>query len=109
MAQHPRLERLHTESTFCHWRCCGATVSQGGARRALRGLSTAHPAKFSHAVGISLEKEEGFQFEDVLPTQFVGLMDLPRRVIHVQKTSGLEGIRKIITDEVKKELDRMHR
>jgi threonine synthase len=68
-------------------------------------LSTAHPAKFSHAVKMALEKEKGFQFKDVLPSQFVGLKDLPRRLMHVQKRCGLDGIR---MDEVKKELDGTH-
>jgi threonine synthase len=67
-------------------------------------LSTAHPAKFSHAVEMALEKEKGFQFKDVLPSQFVGLKDLPRRLMHVQKSYGLDGIRMIIVDEVNKEL-----
>ncbi|RDL33842.1 Tryptophan synthase beta subunit-like PLP-dependent enzyme [Venustampulla echinocandica] len=69
-------------------------------------LSTAHPAKFSHAVEMALEKEEGFQFKDVLPLEFVGLEDLPKRLTHVQKSSGLDGIRKIIVDKVEKELNR---
>lgn len=71
-------------------------------------LSTAHPAKFSHAVEMALEKEKGFQFKDVLPSQFVGLEDLPRRLMHVQKRCGLDGIRMIIVDEVKKELNGTH-
>lgn len=71
-------------------------------------LATAHPAKFSHAVGMALEKEKGFKFDDVLPQEFKGLNDLPRRLLHVQKQGGLEGIRSIIMDEVKKELQGGH-
>ena len=71
-------------------------------------LSTAHPAKFSRAVEMALAKEEGFQFKDILPPQFVGLEDLPRRQIHVQKSGDLDGIRKILIDEVEKELERQH-
>ncbi|KAH8801767.1 tryptophan synthase beta subunit-like PLP-dependent enzyme [Xylogone sp. PMI_703] len=67
-------------------------------------LSTAHPAKFSHAVDMALEKEEGFQFNDILPQQFVELNDLPRRLMHVQKSIGVDGIRQIIVEEVNKEL-----
>ena len=67
-------------------------------------LATAHPAKFSHAVEMALEKEEGFKFEDVLPEEFVGLKDLERRLTHVRKSDGLEGLRKLIVDEVNKEL-----
>ena len=68
-------------------------------------LSTAHPAKFSHAVEMALVKEKGFQFKDILPPQFIGLEDLPRRYMCIQKSGGLDGIRKILIDEVKKELD----
>jgi len=52
-------------------------------------LSTAHPAKFGEAVSQSIlqsepARREQFDFErDVLPPQFVGLLDMPRRVIHV--------------------------
>lgn len=67
-------------------------------------LSTAHPAKFSHAVEMALAEESGFRFKDVLPPQFVGLEDLPRRVITVRKGGGLDGIRKIIVEEVDKDL-----
>ncbi|KAF2674257.1 tryptophan synthase beta subunit-like PLP-dependent enzyme [Microthyrium microscopicum] len=67
-------------------------------------LSTAHPAKFSHAVEMALVDEKEFQFKDVLPSEFVGLEDLPRRLIHVKKSGGLDGVRKLIIDEVEKEL-----
>lgn len=68
-------------------------------------LSTAHPAKFSHAVEMALAEEKDFQFNDILPSQFVGLESLPRRVIHVQRSSGLDSVRKIIMDKVEKELN----
>lgn len=69
-------------------------------------LATAHPrhpAKFDNAVKMALEEEKGFDFEDVLPEQIIGLVDLPRRVMHAQKSGGLEGIRKLIVKEVEKE------
>lgn len=69
-------------------------------------LATAHPAKFSNAVEMALKGEEGFHFKDILPQQFVGLEDLPQRIIHVQKSKGLEGIRRIIVDEVENQLNR---
>ena len=69
-------------------------------------LATAHPAKFRNAVEMALKEEKAFQFKDVLPEQFIGLEDLPRRVIHVQKSGGLESIRKLIVKEVEKELNR---
>lgn len=65
-------------------------------------LATAHPAKFSNAVEMALKEEKAFRFKDVLPEQFIGLEDLPRRVIHVQKSGGLEGIRKLIVEEVER-------
>ena len=71
-------------------------------------LSTAHPAKFNHAVEMALVDEQGFLFKDVLPSEFVGLEDLPRRLIHVQKSGGLDGVRQIIVDQVRKELEGTH-
>jgi threonine synthase len=68
-------------------------------------LSTAHPAKFSRAVEVALAKEEDFQFNDILPPQLAGLDGLSRRVIRVQKSEGLDGIRKIIMDEMRKEIE----
>ncbi|KAJ1978438.1 threonine synthase [Dimargaris cristalligena] len=50
-------------------------------------LSTAHPAKFSAAVTQALthgdSSAETFQFDDVLPPEFVGLLEKPRRCIDV--------------------------
>lgn len=47
-------------------------------------LSTAHPAKFSEAVTSALGEESSFNFErDVLPPEFKGLLEKPRRVIDV--------------------------
>ena len=69
-------------------------------------LSTAHPAKFSHVVEMALAGEKGFQFNEILPPQFLGLDSLPRRIIHVQKSGGLDSIRKVIIDEVERELNR---
>lgn len=47
-------------------------------------LSTAHPAKFSEAVTRALEGSPSFDFEsDVLPPEFKGLLEKPRRVIDV--------------------------
>jgi threonine synthase len=66
-------------------------------------LLTAHPAKFSDAVEKALESEKAFRFQDILPRQFVGLDRLPRRLIRVKRENGLQGVRKIIIDEVDKE------
>jgi threonine synthase len=66
-------------------------------------LSTAHPAKFSDAVEMALAEEKAFRFNDILPPQLSRLNSLPRRVTHVQKSEGLDGIRRIIMDGVKRE------
>ncbi|KAJ6591115.1 tryptophan synthase beta subunit-like PLP-dependent enzyme [Mycena vulgaris] len=47
-------------------------------------LSTAHPAKFSEAVTLALRDQPKFNFErDVLPEEFIGLLDKTRNVIEV--------------------------
>ncbi len=69
-------------------------------------LSTAHPAKFSHAVKLALVEEKEFQFNDILPSQFVGMEDLPRRLRCIQKSGGLDSVRAIIVEEVEKEKNR---
>ena len=71
-------------------------------------LATAHPAKFGHTVKLVLKEDTGFHFKDVLPPQFVGLEDLPRRCMSVQKSSGLDGLRKIIVDAVERERNGAH-
>jgi threonine synthase len=67
-------------------------------------LATAHPAKFANAVDLALKDEEGFNFDKVLPEEFVGLEQKERRVTVVPKGAGWEGVRKIIEDEVEEEL-----
>ncbi|KAG9782594.1 Threonine synthase [Exophiala dermatitidis] len=66
-------------------------------------LATAHPAKFAGAVELALKDEKDFDFNSVLPEQFVGLADKERRVLKVSSHEGLPGIRQIITREVEKE------
>ena len=47
-------------------------------------LSTAHPAKFSEAVTLALGAQPGFDFgKDVLPPEFMGLLEKKRNVIEV--------------------------
>ena len=62
-------------------------------------LATAHPAKFSKAVELALEKED-FRFQDLLPEQFNGLEDLPRRKTTVKKSGGIEALRSLIRSRV---------
>ncbi|KAK3061537.1 hypothetical protein LTS18_005973, partial [Coniosporium uncinatum] len=66
-------------------------------------LATAHPAKFSNAVENALKGREGFDFDTVTPVQFEGLLDKEKRIIDVAADAGLEGVRKIVVEEVEKE------
>ncbi|EWC47974.1 hypothetical protein DRE_02856 [Drechslerella stenobrocha 248] len=53
-------------------------------------LSTAHPAKFSHAVDLALKGIEGYNFADVLPEEFMELAVAEKRVENVAAAeSGL--------------------
>lgn len=63
-------------------------------------LATAHPAKFSDAVEMALQNEPEFEFEDLLPDQFNGLQELPRRLTSITKKDGVEGVRSLITSWV---------
>jgi len=63
-------------------------------------LSTAHPAKFSSAVELALKDEKEFDFAALLPEQFRGLEDLPRRLTDVKKSEGFEGVRSLIRSRV---------
>ncbi|CAG7850159.1 Threonine synthase Short=TS [Serendipita indica DSM 11827] len=59
-------------------------------------LSTAHPAKFSEAVTKALQTESSFNFEEqVLPPEFKGLLNLPRRVIEVERPEA-EQVKRVI-------------
>ncbi|KAK6331737.1 threonine synthase [Orbilia javanica] len=48
-------------------------------------LSTAHPAKFSHAVDLALNGTDGYNFDDVLPEEFKGLAVAEKRVESVER------------------------
>ncbi|KAF9740897.1 hypothetical protein PMIN02_010759 [Paraphaeosphaeria minitans] len=67
-------------------------------------LATAHPAKFSSAVEQALPDDKAYFAEKVLPDEFKGLEDKPRRVSHVKKSDGWQGVRKVVTAEVEAEL-----
>lgn len=64
-------------------------------------LATAHPAKFSHAVELALKDVPDFSFDTVLPEQFVGMEDLPHRLV-VSKNDWRE-VRDIVGREVEAE------
>ena len=65
-------------------------------------LATAHPAKFSHAVELALKDVPDFSFESVLPEQFVGMEDLPKRI--TPSKADWKAVRDIVIKEVEEEL-----
>ncbi|KAF9696215.1 hypothetical protein EKO04_006077 [Ascochyta lentis] len=67
-------------------------------------LATAHPAKFANAVELALPEQKEYFQEKVLPNEFKGLEDKPRRVSHAKKSEGWQGVRKIVVAEVEAEL-----
>ena len=66
-------------------------------------LATAHPAKFANAVELALPEQKEYFYEKVLPVEFKGLEDKPRRVSHVAKSEGWQGVRKVVIAEVEAE------
>ncbi|KAF2472063.1 threonine synthase-like protein [Lindgomyces ingoldianus] len=72
-------------------------------------LATAHPAKFSSAVDMALNGQRGYSWDVVLPSEFVGLEDKPRRVSNVKKSEGWEGVRRVVVAEVEAELQAVER
>ena len=66
-------------------------------------LATAHPAKFAHAVDLALKDENGFDFDNVLPEQFIGLEKMEKRVRVMEKGAKWEDIRTVISEELAKE------
>ena len=67
-------------------------------------LSTAHPAKFASAVDLALRAENGYDFTEILPQEFVGLEQRESRVTPVGHGVGWEGVREIVKAEVEQEL-----
>ncbi|CAG8539369.1 14191_t:CDS:2 [Ambispora leptoticha] len=62
-------------------------------------LATAHPAKFSNAVGKALENVPSFRFDTITPSEFEGLLEKERRVIHIVRADQ-ELVKKIIEREL---------
>ncbi|GAA5900507.1 hypothetical protein JCM5296_001566 [Sporobolomyces johnsonii] len=64
-------------------------------------LATAHPAKFDAAVSDALSSQPSFDFaRDVLPKEFHGLLDKPRRVL--QCKNDPEAVKRIVKEQVEK-------
>lgn len=67
-------------------------------------LSTAHPGKFSEAVDLALRNENGYDFKEVLPKEFIGIEQRESRVTPVPAGSGWQGVRELVKAEVDKEM-----
>ncbi|KAI9927690.1 hypothetical protein ASPWEDRAFT_184453 [Aspergillus wentii DTO 134E9] len=67
-------------------------------------LSTAHPAKFASAVDLALRTQDGYDFNEVLPQEFIGLEQRESRVTPVPAGSGWQGVRELVKSEVEQEL-----
>lgn len=66
-------------------------------------LSTAHPAKFNHAVDLALSGVGSYDFEAcVRPREFVGLETRERRVREVER-ADVELVREVVVEELEKE------
>ncbi|KAI9888759.1 MAG: threonine synthase [Vezdaea aestivalis] len=66
-------------------------------------LATAHPAKFRNAVDLALQSEVGFDFDAVLPKEFVGLEQKKRRKRQIPGDAGWQGVRTVILEELASE------
>ena len=66
-------------------------------------LSTAHPAKFAEAVDLALRNENGYDFNEVLPQEFVGLEQRESRMTPVPAGAGWQGVRELVKEEIDKE------
>jgi threonine synthase len=52
-------------------------------------LSTAHPAKFNHAVDLALKEESGYNFETMVrPKEFIGLEQREKRVKAIERADA---------------------
>ncbi|KAK0627623.1 putative threonine synthase [Immersiella caudata] len=85
----------------------GITAAVHSVERAEKGLphislSTAHPAKFAGAVELALNGKEGFNFQNVLPQEFVELDKLERRVTTVE--NDWKAVKDLVKQQVDKEL-----
>ncbi|CAG8507957.1 5955_t:CDS:2 [Dentiscutata erythropus] len=66
-------------------------------------LATAHPAKFSAAVEESLKSFSEFKFQEILPTEFVGLLEKEKRCVYIERADP-EIVKKTIESELEREV-----
>ncbi|CAG8555503.1 4750_t:CDS:2 [Acaulospora morrowiae] len=69
-------------------------------------LATAHPAKFSSAVEESLKNFKEFEFKQILPKEFIGLLEKKKKVIYVERADP-ELVKQIVDKELEIELSQM--
>lgn len=77
-------------------------LTPAGATDVLVCLATAHPAKFASAVETALAGRAGFQFEEVLPPEFAGLLERERRIVSVPRAEErlvIEAVEKDLREE----------
>jgi threonine synthase len=75
------------------------SIDQTSSHMSYISMSTAHPAKFSHAVELALKDEHDFEFErSVLPPELARLAQMEKRVITVE--NSWETVREIIKKQV---------
>ncbi|CAH1760827.1 8814_t:CDS:2 [Entrophospora sp. SA101] len=65
-------------------------------------LSTAHPAKFSETVVTALKNFQNFDFQNILPVEFKGLLEKEKNVVFVEKADK-ELVKTVIEKELEKE------
>ena len=64
-------------------------------------LATAHPAKFSEAVKKALSQSRPFDFDkEVLPPEFVGMLDREARVRSVKQGASVQELRAILDEDI---------
>ncbi|KAI4182048.1 MAG: hypothetical protein LQ348_004912 [Seirophora lacunosa] len=62
------------------------SISRTGSQMPHISMSTAHPAKFSHAVQLALKDEDTFDFKNVLPPELRRLSQMEKRVTIVDNS-----------------------
>lgn len=67
-------------------------------------LATAHPAKFVSSVDLALRSQNGYNFNEVLPPELVGIEERESRVTPVRAGAGWQGVREVVKAEVDQEL-----
>lgn len=84
------------------------STSRAGSHMPHFSMSTAHPAKFSHAVQLALKAEDKFDFDkSVLPPELHRLSQMDKRVTFVE--NSWEIVREIIKKQVAEDKEKESR